>query len=113
MIIKTITQREFSDAFARAGRAEQFSSEALEMLYGHLDDASDEAGQPYELDVIGICCEYSEQAAAELAADNPGAPQRADYDDDDEHTEAVADWLRGATDVIGITSEGWIVYADY
>lgn len=113
MIIQAVTRSDFCQAFARMGRSDQFSADALDLLYDYLDDLSDQGGKPYKLDVVGICCEYVEQPAAEIASSNPDAPQRAEHDDDDEHAEAVAEWLRDQTQVVGITSGGGIVYADY
>ena len=41
-------------------RPDQFSYDGLKALYEYLEDFYSEADQPYELDVIEICCEYSE-----------------------------------------------------
>jgi len=57
MIYKTIdTFCQFSDEFHRCGRGKQFSYEALEALYEYLEDL----GEDYELDVVGLCCEFGE-----------------------------------------------------
>ena len=55
MIIKTLTKSQFSDAFNKMGRGEQFSYEARDLIYDYLDES-----ESYELDVIGICCEFAE-----------------------------------------------------
>lgn len=57
MIYKSIdTFTQFSDEFHRCGRGKQFSYEALQALYSYLEDL----GEDYELDVIALCCEFSE-----------------------------------------------------
>lgn len=57
MIYQTIDSfSQFQDAFRRMGRHDQFSYEALKALYAYLEDM----GEDYELDVIGLCCEFSE-----------------------------------------------------
>jgi len=43
-------------------RREQFSRPALEALFEYLDDFSEEMGEDIELDVVAICCDYSETA---------------------------------------------------
>ena len=55
MIIETLTKSQFSDAFNKMGRGEQFSYEAKNLIYDYLDELEN-----YELDVIGICCEFAE-----------------------------------------------------
>ena len=55
MIIETLTKSQFSDAFYKSGRGEQFSYEARNLIYDYLDELEN-----YELDVIGICCEFAE-----------------------------------------------------
>ena len=52
---------QFRDEFRQCGRADQFSHEALGLLFDYLDYPE------YVLDVIAICCEYSEDDAGEIA----------------------------------------------
>lgn len=57
MIYKNIdTFGQFSDEFYRCGRGKQFSYEALGALYEYLEDLGDD----YELDVVGLCCDFNE-----------------------------------------------------
>ena len=60
MIVKTIDEQDFREEFRKYGRGEQFSYEGLEALYEWLEDMADETGVPYELDVIALCCEFTE-----------------------------------------------------
>lgn len=53
----------FYDEFKRMGRGSQFSYEGLGALYDYLEEVYD--GFSYELDVIGLCCEYNEAADAD------------------------------------------------
>ena len=55
MITETLTKSQFSDAFNKMGRGEQFSYAARNLIYDYLDEF-----ESYELDVIGICCEFAE-----------------------------------------------------
>jgi len=59
MIMQTVYPCEFKQAF-NAIRPENFSNEALEAMYEYFDDLSEDIGQPFELDVIAICCEFTE-----------------------------------------------------
>lgn len=52
-----VTESIFIDAF-RSIRPDQYTYEGLKALFAYFDDMGDE--QDVELDVIAICCEYSE-----------------------------------------------------
>lgn len=60
MLVNRVTESDFIRAFEDRGRENQFSNEALEAIYEYLDDLSEDIGEPIELDVIAICCEFSE-----------------------------------------------------
>ena len=53
---KLLNQDNFIDAFQLAGRDKQFSFEGKVALYNWLEENIEN----YELDVIAICCEFSE-----------------------------------------------------
>jgi len=57
MIIKTIDLYDFRRAFADLNRADYFSYEGLNALFEWL---AEDTGTPYELDVIALCCEFTE-----------------------------------------------------
>ena len=59
MIISNVSTYDFHNAF-NAMRPDDFSYDALEALYTYLDDLSDDIGEPIELDVIAICCDFAE-----------------------------------------------------
>lgn len=60
MLIKRVTETDFIRAFDECGRGNNFSFEAREALYEYLEDLSESLGEDIELDVIGICCDFSE-----------------------------------------------------
>jgi hypothetical protein len=106
MIYTTIDNAsQFRDEFHRCGRGTQFSYEALGLLF----DWFDELGEDIELDVIAICCDYSEDTPESIA-------QNYDIDideDDDDIAQQVVDYLEKHSAVIGVTGEGTIVYANF
>jgi len=65
MIYQTVTEFDFIRAFDDANRTENFSREALRMLFEHLSELSDVAGD-FELDPIAICCDWTEYTEREL-----------------------------------------------
>lgn len=97
---QTINKSQFRDAFKAMGRGDQFSYDALGMLFDHLDD-----GQG--LDVIAICCAFSEDMPRHIA-------DQYDIDtrgmDDAQVLEAVQDYLNANSYVVGVTDAGAVVY---
>ena len=59
-MIRTINQYDFIDAFKKMGRENNFSYNGLVALYEYLEMLEDDLGQEIELDVIALCCEYTE-----------------------------------------------------
>tara|TARA_R110000787_G_scaffold114478_1_gene224214 strand:- start:253 stop:552 length:300 start_codon:yes stop_codon:yes gene_type:complete len=58
-MINTISQYDFVDAFKRL-RPNNFSYEGLLALFDWFEELEDQGNEQMELDVISICCEYSE-----------------------------------------------------
>ena len=59
-MITTINEYDFIDAFKKMGRKGNFSNNGLVALYEYLEMLEDDTGQPIELDVIALCCEFTE-----------------------------------------------------
>jgi len=59
-IYQTINESQFIDAFRQAGRKDQFSYKALQALYEYYEELANDTGEPFELDVIAICCDWAE-----------------------------------------------------
>ena len=56
---KTITESDFRDAFKNYGRSDNFSYEGLSALFEYLESAEIDEKES-ELDVIAICCDFTE-----------------------------------------------------
>lgn len=57
---RTVNVYDFRQAFKDSGRAESFSYAGLGALFEYLVSLEEDTGKEMELDVIGICCEFSE-----------------------------------------------------
>ena len=66
---QTINESQFIDAFTKL-RPNNFSYESLSALYDHLEQYEDETEKELELDVIAICCDYSEYDNLKEVQDN-------------------------------------------
>lgn len=100
MIIQTIdTVSAFRDAFRDAGRKDQFSYEGLEALYEQINEVYQDNN--YELDVIALCCEFSEYTPDELLKEYSHV--------DAENIETLVDYLSDNTVLIIVSSGNYIV----
>ena len=62
---QSINLNQFREAFIYMGRGEQFSYEGLTVLYDFLEELSSCCEEDYELDVIALCCEFTEEDIAD------------------------------------------------
>lgn len=63
---QTVNFSMFVDAFKKAGRDEQFSYRAMRELFDYIDDYMDDDETPIELDVVALCCEWSELSEEDI-----------------------------------------------
>jgi hypothetical protein len=63
---QTISDYDFRNAFHNMGRGEQFSYEGLTILFDALEQYEVDNGEPFELDVIALCCDFSELSEKKL-----------------------------------------------
>lgn len=107
---QTVDFQTFRDTFRAYDRADQFSREGLELLFDHLEEMERDNGVEAELDVVALCCDYSEDTPESIAQD-----YRIDLDgvDDDDTDQAVMDYLCDNTTVVGQTSSGSIIYVNF
>ena len=105
----TVYKSDFVQAFHNCGRGNQFSTEALETIYEWFEELDDSCGTETELDVIAICCDFSEDNW-ESIADNYSI-DTADCEDNDEAEQAVEEYLIYNTSLVGKTSTGFVYQA--
>lgn len=98
-----VTLSNFRDAFRAAGRKDQFSYDGLAVLFKYLDDVEN-----YVLDVVEVCCDYSEMTPEEIIE-----AYSIPYDAaDDDLWDTVRDFLEDRTIIVGETYET-IVFANF
>jgi hypothetical protein len=113
MIIQPINLYSFRDAFKQAGRENQFSYEGLEVLYDALQDFSESDATPYELDVIGLCCEYSEMTLSDLLESYNITDEKLTDDNEAELIGLVTNYLNEHTWLCGITVNNTFVFQNF
>lgn len=63
---QSVNFREFNAAFFAMGRETQFSPDGLRIIFYYLGEYEEETGEKIELDVIAICCDFTEMTEAEI-----------------------------------------------
>ncbi len=114
MIITTVYESDFRDAFSRSATySKNFSYEALGLLYDWLEALSEESGGNIELDIVAICSDFSEGTPSEIVANYALDLDVDDSTTEEELLEMVLAELEERTTVVGTTDSGTIVYMNY
>lgn len=109
-IVQTLSKSSFIDAFTHSSRKDQFSYEALEAIFEYMEEYSDSTGEPVELDIIAICCDYVEQSYKDIA-DAYGI-EIDEEDSEEDQLQQVKDFLETETVMIAVLSDS-IVYQQF
>jgi hypothetical protein len=104
----------FHDSFRRFDRKDQFSHEARNLLFDYYEELEESGGEPIELDVVGICCDWCEYASASEAcaeySDGPEKPEEEEFDEEDFEAECL-EYLQDRTTVLELGNGGVVVLA--
>lgn len=109
---QTVYFSDFTAAFHRADRGNQFTCDGLRVLFEYIEQYEQDCGEEIELDVIALCCEYSEECADDIIAsyclesDTEGMScvERRDF---------VRDYLSYNTQLCGETAARDFVYLTF
>lgn len=69
MIIYTLDKSEFVNLFNQYNRSTDFTRASREALFDYYDELSDDIDEPFEADIIAICCDWCEYTYEDLLAD--------------------------------------------
>jgi hypothetical protein len=94
---QTIGLSQFTDAFMSI-RPNNFSHEGLVALFDFIEQQESETGTEQELDVIALCCDFTEMTAQEVIQS-----YSYEVEDDDNQLNNVIDCLHDDTIVVGKT----------
>jgi hypothetical protein len=90
-----------------------FSYKGLRHLFNYLDDLSEDTGEDIKLDVIGLCCEYSEyKNLDEYLNDYSTELKKDDFEVEDDYLKAVEEEISEKTTLIKFEddlNEGFII----
>ena len=102
-----VTESIFMDAFRSYNRKDQFTYEGLQALYELLTKNEDGVGS--ELDVIAICCEFSEYDEEGAITDYGYLFNDNDIDEEDRNYQKLIELLQNETLVIVLDNGNIIV----
>ena len=104
----------FRDRFHAMGRTNQFTYQAFDVLFEEMN----ERNESIKLDVIGICCDWSEYTLAELERDFDEAKEvmdiirfdpETDEDDPSEIEIAIHEAMDDSHTVMACGNGNWLV----
>ena len=99
---QTISSHDFIDAFRQHDRMDNFSYEGLHALFNWFEEYEDCTGQEIELDVIALCCEFTEYTDLE---EFHGVYDKSDFPD--------MDAINDSTMVISIPDSDSFIIQDF
>ena len=91
---QTVYLSDFRDAFQKMDRTNQFSYECLEWLFDHCEELERDLGEDYELDVIALCCDFTQSTYEDINND-----YELELNDDNLH-KGVIDYLEENTSIV-------------
>jgi hypothetical protein len=57
---QSVNKYDFSQAFDNMNRGDNFTMQGRDALFEYLEELEQDTGEEIELDVIALCCDYSE-----------------------------------------------------
>lgn len=98
-IVKTFDENDFINEFKACNRMDNFSIEGLRILFESLEQTAIDCQVNIEMDVIALCCEYSEDSLYDIVSNYD--LDITDLADDDLVAEFVEEYLQDNTYVCG------------
>lgn len=84
-----VNEYQFQQAFFDLNRSNQFTPMGLQALFDYLEEYEDNTGEKVELDVIALCCEYTEYKDLKEFQDNYDPNVFQSIRDIEEHTTVI------------------------
>ena len=109
MLVTTIDNAyQLEQLFKECGRENHFSPEGFDALYDYLYDYSEDVGENFNIDVIAICCDFTEYSGWEELYNNYSYSYNnesktfEELEEDNELNDFIK-WVQDRTTVIEVT----------
>lgn len=106
---QTVNFSTFQTAFESI-RPDNFTYEGLTALFNWIEQQEQDTGEEQELDVIALCCDFTESTYEEVMNDYNLADE--EFLNDEDRPQAVIDYLNDETMIIGY-NDNTIVYLNF
>lgn len=109
MLVTTIDNAyQLEQLFRECGRENHFSHEGLNALYDYLYDYSEDVGEDFKIDVIALCCDFTEYESWEEIYDNYSCSYNNESKtfeelEEDGELDDFKEWVQDRTTVIECT----------
>lgn len=102
MLVTTIDNAcQLQELFKEYGREDHFSYEGYQAMFDYLDSLSDDIGEDFKVDVIAICCDFTEYEGWEdLYNDYTHSYNNEEESWEDTDQEAFKEWVQDRTTAI-------------
>ena len=107
MIYAELSFNDFVREFKEYGREDNFSKHGLKALYDYLWESAEEYCTPYVLDVIALCCDFTEYTLEEVVSGF------SDMLEEDDTLDEILDTLSHHTTALRTSSADTIVVANF
>lgn len=104
---QTVSFSDFRDSFRVMDRLDNFSYGAAEILFNYLEELDPD----YELDVIGLCCDYCEEDLEDIVSNY--SLDISDCNSYEEQRAVVREYLVENTSLIGETKTGSFLFVSF
>jgi hypothetical protein len=114
---QTVSSYVFKDAFCTMDRVSNFPGNGLDVLFDYIEQYEEETGEEIELDVIALCCDYSQSSFEEVERDYRIEVDYSDCETEEEREEArrdqVLEYLNENTSVVGECNADEVIFAKF
>ena len=113
-----ISKNQFVKAFDDAGRGNDFSIQGREALFDFFEELESDTGEEIELDVVAICCEFSEYTVEGLNKDycHLDYVQAIKDDNASDYMLTLEEWsecLQNYTQIIEVDNDYSLIVEDF
>jgi hypothetical protein len=109
---QTINLFDFRRAF-QDHDLDNFTYEGLNLLFEHLEGFERDTGEEFELDVIALCCEFSEMSLSELLESYGITDEKLTDDNEAELLGLATNYLSDNTLLCGVTENNNFLFQDF
>ena len=104
-LIETVNPSDLYHMACRMDRGDKFGYNGWNAIGEYLEELSDDTGEDYEVDIVGICCDYSMAESVDEFFNEYGKyssidPEEWEEMDEEEKLEAIENYLQDNTSVV-------------